>query len=50
MDISLRESKVRAEISISLALESVHNTRVDLSAFYKGLQGKYGKNQGVSCK
>jgi hypothetical protein len=49
MDISLRESKVRAEISISLALESRHTSKVDLSAFYKDIQGKHAR-KGLGCQ
>ena len=50
MDVSLRESKVRAEISISLALESRQTSRIDLSAFYKDLQGRNARKELVSCR
>lgn len=50
IDVSLRESKVRAEISLSLALESNHASRIDLSAFYKEIQGNYGGKEKVTCR
>ena len=50
MDLSLHSSKVRAEISLSLALESRHCSRIDLSAFYKDLQNKQSFSKGMSCK
>lgn len=49
MDISSRQSKIREEMNISLALESINNTKLNMSELFKDMIDTH-KGKGKTSK